>query len=154
MRSQSAWLFTCVLGKAHSIIHRRKKSAAVCKNDSDLCRLTGCSVCTADCRLRVRLLRVLILTGLIGDAAAGLARTLAGSLALAAAALDSAFCHITGIQCHDMLHDNVLSTLKQSIWRFTLPYYMNYNVKSQRPVQACRRPYSPRITKAVQCMYP
>ena len=45
---------------------------------------------------------VLVLTGLVCNAAAGLACALAGSLALAAAALDSTLSHITGIQSHDM----------------------------------------------------
>ena len=48
---------------------------------------------------------VLVLTGLVCNAAAGLACALAGGLALAAAAVDSALSHITGIQCHDMFHD-------------------------------------------------
>ena len=48
---------------------------------------------------------MLVLAGLICNAAAGLAGALAGGLALAAAAVDSALCHITGIESHDMLHD-------------------------------------------------
>ena len=69
------------------------------------------------------LFRVLVFTGLVCNTAAGLACALAGSLALAAAALDSALCHITGIQCHDMLHVDVLSLKNiQSLhfYQFTL----------------------------------
>jgi len=54
---------------------------------------------------------VLVLAGLVGNTAAGLACALAGSLALAAAAVDSALCHITGIQGHDMFHDQILSEM-------------------------------------------
>ena len=63
----------------------------------------------AHCNVISELFRVLVFAGLVGNTAAGLACALAGSLALAAAALDGALCHITGIQCHDMLHDDVLS---------------------------------------------
>ena len=55
---------------------------------------------------------VLVLTGLVCNAAAGLACALAGSLALAAAALDSTLSHITGIQSHDMFHDQFLSEMQ------------------------------------------
>ena len=56
-----------------------------------------------------RLFRVLVLAGLVGNTTAGLACALAGGLALAAAAVDGALCHVTGIQSHDMLHDKILS---------------------------------------------
>jgi hypothetical protein len=56
-----------------------------------------------------RLFRVLVLAGLVGNTTTGLACALAGSLALAAAAVDGALCHVTGIQSHDMLHDKILS---------------------------------------------
>ena len=46
---------------------------------------------------------LLIFTGLIGDAAAGLASALTGSLAFATSAFDSALCHVTSIQCHYMM---------------------------------------------------
>ena len=51
---------------------------------------------------------VLVLAVLICDAAAGLACALAGSLALAAAAVLSALNHITCIQSHNVLHCNIL----------------------------------------------
>ena len=47
---------------------------------------------------------ILVLTGLVGNTAAGLACALAGCLALAAAAVLSTLRHITGIQCLNMLH--------------------------------------------------
>ena len=55
------------------------------------------------------LLRLLfVLASLVGDAAAGLASRLAGSLALAAAALLSALAKITGLDGLDMLHCSLL----------------------------------------------
>ena len=49
-----------------------------------------------------------MLAALVCDAAAGLAGALAGSLALSAAAVLSGLNHVSGIQCNDMLHDDVL----------------------------------------------
>ena len=54
---------------------------------------------------------LLVFAGLIGDAAAGLASGLAGSLALAAAAVLGALAQVTGNQSLDMLHDVSLQTL-------------------------------------------
>ena len=72
------------------------------------------------------LFRVLVFTGLVCNTTAGLACALAGSLALAAAALDSALCHITGIQCHDMLHVDVLSLKNiQSLHFYSFRLLMN-----------------------------
>ena len=51
-----------------------------------------------------RLLAFLLLAGLIGNTAAGLAGRLAGSLALAAAALLRAFAKITSLDRVDVLH--------------------------------------------------
>jgi hypothetical protein len=54
------------------------------------------------------LLLSLFLALLIGNAAAGLAGRLTGSLAFAAAALLGALAKITGIQSLNMLHNNFL----------------------------------------------
>ena len=51
---------------------------------------------------------LLALALLVGNAAAGLAGRLAGSLAFAAAALFGALAKITGIQSLNMLHNNLL----------------------------------------------
>ena len=53
----------------------------------------------------VRLL-LLVLAGLVGDAAAGLASGLARGLALAAAAVLSALAEILGFDRLDVLHNN------------------------------------------------
>ena len=66
----------------------------------------------AHCNVISELFRVLVFAGLVGNTAAGLACALAGSLALAAAALDSTLSHITGIQSHDMFHDQFLSEMQ------------------------------------------
>ena len=52
----------------------------------------------------VRLL-LLVLAGLVGDAAAGLASGLARGLALAAAAVGSAFAQVTGLDGLDVFHN-------------------------------------------------
>jgi hypothetical protein len=53
-------------------------------------------------------LRLLALALLIGDTAAGLASRLAGSLALAAAAVLSALAQVAGLDGLDMFHDSNL----------------------------------------------
>ena len=55
----------------------------------------------------VRLL-LLVLAGLVGDAAAGLASGLARGLALAAAAVLGAVAQVAGFKSLDVLHDNIL----------------------------------------------
>ena len=52
-----------------------------------------------------RLLGFLLLAGLIGNTAAGLAGRLAGSLALAAAAVLGALAKVTSLDSIDVLHD-------------------------------------------------
>ena len=52
-----------------------------------------------------RLLAFLLLAGLIGNTAAGLAGRLAGSLALAAAAVLGALAKVTSLDGIDVLHD-------------------------------------------------
>ena len=52
-----------------------------------------------------RLLGFLVFAGLIGNTAAGLAGRLAGSLALAAAALLGALAKVTSLDGIDVLHD-------------------------------------------------
>lgn len=49
-------------------------------------------------------LSVLVLAGLVSDAAACLACALAGCLAFAAAARNSTLCHITCVKSNDVLH--------------------------------------------------
>ena len=68
--------------------------------------------CPNDLSSYTKSFSILVLTGLVCNAAAGLACALAGSLALAAAAVDSALSHITGIQGHDMFHDQFLSEMR------------------------------------------
>jgi len=53
----------------------------------------------------------LLLALLVGNAAAGLASGLAGSLALAAATVLSALAQITGLQSLDSFHDSNLQSL-------------------------------------------
>ena len=53
-------------------------------------------------------LQLLALALLIGDTAAGLASRLAGSLALAAAAVISALAQVAGLDGLDMFHDSNL----------------------------------------------
>ena len=53
-------------------------------------------------------LQLLALAGLVGNAAAGLASRLAGSLALTAAAVLGAVAQIAGLDGNDMLHGNYL----------------------------------------------
>ena len=53
----------------------------------------------------LQLLSVGVLTLLVGDAAAGLACRLAGSLALTATAVLCALAQIAGLDSHDMLHN-------------------------------------------------
>ena len=50
---------------------------------------------------------LLLLAGLVGDAAAGLAGALAGGLAFAAAAVVQALGHIAGVESLDVLHKTV-----------------------------------------------
>jgi proteasome assembly chaperone (PAC2) family protein len=52
-----------------------------------------------------RLLGLLVFAGLIGNTAAGLAGRLAGSLALAAAAVLGALAKVTSLDGIDVLHD-------------------------------------------------
>jgi hypothetical protein len=54
------------------------------------------------------LLQLLALAGLVGNAAAGLASRLAGSLALTAAAVLSTVAQIASFNGNDMLHGNYL----------------------------------------------
>jgi len=53
-------------------------------------------------------LELLALAGLVGNAAAGLASRLAGSLALTAAAVLSAVAQVASLDGNDMLHGNYL----------------------------------------------
>ena len=53
-------------------------------------------------------LQLLALAGLVGDAAAGLASRLAGSLALTAAAVLSAVAQVASFNGNDMLHGKYL----------------------------------------------
>ena len=53
-------------------------------------------------------MQLLALAGLVGDAAAGLASRLAGSLALTAAAVLSAVAQIASLNGNDMLHGKYL----------------------------------------------
>ena len=53
-------------------------------------------------------LELLALAGLVGNAAAGLASRLAGSLALTAAAVLSAVAQVASFDGNDMLHGNYL----------------------------------------------
>ena len=57
------------------------------------------------------ILQLLALALLIGDAAAGLASRLAGSLALTAAAVLSALAQVTGLKSLDSFHDSYLHSL-------------------------------------------
>ena len=61
---------------------------------------------------RKLLIGFLVFALLIGDAAAGLARGLAGSLAFAAAAVLGAFTQIAGVQGLNVLHDKILPNTK------------------------------------------
>ena len=56
------------------------------------------------------LARLRALALLVGNAAAGLAGRLAGSLAFAAAAVLGAFAQVTGFQSLDMLHNSLTSS--------------------------------------------
>ena len=58
-----------------------------------------------------KLLVLLVLAGLVGYAAASLASGLAGSLALAAAALGSRSAQILGLKCLDSFHDAFLPSV-------------------------------------------
>ena len=65
-----------------------------------------CRFCTADSLpVRMTQLVLFVLAGLVGNAAAGLAGRLAGSLALAAAALLRTCTQITRLQCLNPLHN-------------------------------------------------
>ena len=56
--------------------------------------------------MRGKLLALLVLALLVGDAAAGLASGLAGSLALAAATVLRALAQILGLQGLDVVHND------------------------------------------------
>ena len=139
-------------------IHLRAMSHALKECMAHSMRLFRVHQTCGNIYLETVLFSVLVLAGLVCNAAAGLACALAGGLALAAAAVDSALCHITGIQCNDMFHDQILSEMQlyyvkcvlcvsktcsqpdekpvpQVIRAHTLVYYMNSGHKSQRPVQ-------------------
>jgi hypothetical protein len=60
-------------------------------------------------------LLALVLAGLVGNAAAGLASRLAGSLALAAAAADSAVAQVTGLDGLNMFHNGNLHKIVRLI---------------------------------------
>ena len=67
----------------------------------------------------LQLLSVGVLTLLVGDAAAGLACRLAGSLALTAAAVFSAVAQIASLNGNDMLHGKYLHKIDRD----------NFNIK-------------------------
>ncbi len=60
------------------------------------------------------MLQSLALAGLVGDAAAGLASGLAGSLALTAAAVLSTVAQVASFNGNDMLHGNYLHKIDQN----------------------------------------
>ena len=60
---------------------------------------------------KCQLLLIGVLALLVGDAAAGLASGLAGSLALAAAAVLGALAQVTGLKSLDSFHDSYLHSL-------------------------------------------
>jgi hypothetical protein len=60
-------------------------------------------------------LLALVLASLVGDAAAGLASGLAGSLALAAAAVDSTLAQVTGLDGLNMFHNGNLHKIVRLI---------------------------------------
>jgi hypothetical protein len=59
-------------------------------------------------------LQLLALAGLVGDAAAGLAGRLAGSLALTAAAVLGAVTQVASLNGNDMLHSRYLHKINQT----------------------------------------
>ena len=118
MRSESTWLIACV-PVSIAVSGSGQLSGQAFQRHSPKCRAPVQAV-TAHFLIifsddLVRLFSVLVLAGLVGNTTAGLAGALAGGLALAAAAADSALCHVACIKCHDVLHDNVLSKINYVI---------------------------------------
>ena len=84
----------------------RQKSITEINNNSSNKMEKVCRFCTADSLpVRMTQLVLFVLAGLVGNAAAGLAGRLAGSLALAAAALLRTCTQITRLQCLNPLHN-------------------------------------------------
>ena len=74
---------------------------------------------------------------LIGDAAAGLASGLAGSLALAATAVLSAVAKITGLDSLDMLHNSNLRWFRYNRYLIITPFTQKVNTKQKNHRKFC-----------------
>ena len=74
-------------------------------------------------------MQLLALAGLVGNAAAGLASRLAGSLALTAAAVLSAVAQITSLNGDDMLHGRYLHKFNR--YNFTIKVLISQSLSCE-----------------------
>ena len=82
-------------------------------------------------------LLVSVLALLVGNAAAGLASGLAGSLALAATAVLSAVAKITGLDSLDMLHNSNLRWFRYNRYLIITPFTQKVNTKQKNHRKFC-----------------